>query len=158
MIIRNGNYTVIKDYHLALHEVRTETPDPTSQFILKWELQTECPLEGFSINLHGDITKIIEREKASNAYTVISKAKYNQEEFLAWGYNQERNGVGLISYNKELAEKYDLMPLSDRYIKEVSLKELDIIWEERTKSEFDLPIPNGIEPKKITWKNPNTSS
>lgn len=149
MIIRNGNYTKLDGYDFALFESRHEAPIPFTHFIVKWYLNQVCPLEGFKLNEHGDIIRIFKRNDITNSYLVKTVAKYKGNEFWLWSYNKSRDVVGLITHDIKLAEKYDFFKLSDRYIKEVNPKELGVIWEERTESNFNLPFPENLEKKKI---------
>ena len=149
MIIRNGNYTMLNGYDFALYEARQEAPIPFTHFILMWYSNDTCPLEDFELNEHGDIIRIFKRSDITNSYSVKTIGEYKGDEFLLWGYNERRNVIGLITNDSELAEKHGFLKLSDRYVKEVNPKELDVIWEERGESEFDLPFPEGLEKKKI---------
>lgn len=149
MIIKNGNYTKLEGYDFALFAARHEAPTPFTHFIVKWYLNPPCPLEGFKLNKQGDLIKIFKRDAITNAYSVKTMGKYKGEVFQLWGYNKNRNVIGLITHNIETAKKLNFLNLSDRYIKEVKPEELSVIWEERGKSEFDLPIPDNLERKKI---------
>lgn len=149
MIIRNGNYTRLDGYDCVLSEARQEAPIPFIHFVVKSYLNQTCPLEGFKLNEQGDIIRIFKRSDITNSYSVKTKGKYKDDEFWLLSYNESRNVLGLITLDSELAEKHDFLKLSDRYIKEVNPKELDSIWEERGENVFDLPIPFGIDKKKI---------
>ena len=153
MIIRNGNYTRLDGHDCALYEARQEAPIPFSHFVVKWYLNQPCPLEDFKLNEHGDIIRIFKRSYIKNSYSVKTKGKYKGDEFWLWSYNESRNVIGLITRDSELAKKHNFLNLSDRYIKEINPKELDSIWEERSKSEYDLPLPKGIEKKKMIYQN-----
>lgn len=96
---------------------------------------------------------IVKKSDIKNSYSVKTKGKYKGDEFWLWSYNESRNVIGLITRDSELAKKHNFLNLSDRYIKEINPKELDSIWEERSKSEYDLPLPKGIEKKKMIYQN-----
>lgn len=107
-------------------------------------------LKGFKLdNKTNKFFKDIQISKLDNAFKVETKGRYKEETFLLWGYNKQRNVIGLITYDDKIAQKFNFINLSDRFLKEVTPEELDLIWEERGQSEFDLPMPNNLEKKKI---------
>jgi len=111
-------------------------------------------LEGFKLDDKANIFfRNINVNELNNAFKVETKGRYKDETFSLWGYNKNRNVVGVITNDDKIAQKLDFIELSDFYIKEVSPEELDVIWEERTDSEFNLPMPEGIEKKKIIYQN-----
>lgn len=111
-------------------------------------------LDGFKLDDKANrFFRDIHIDELNNAFKVEAKGRYKDEIFSLWGYNKKRNVIGLITYDDEIARKFDFIKLSDRYIKEVNPEELDIIWEECTESEFDLPMPKEIEKKKIIYQN-----
>jgi hypothetical protein len=156
MIIRNGNYTRLNGYDCALSEAIQEAPIPFTHFVVKWDLNQSCPFEDFELNKHGDVIKIFKRRDITNAYLVMTKGIYNGDKFRLLSYNESRNVIGLITDDSELAVEHNFLKLSDRYIKEVNPKELDSIWEERSKSEYDLPMPAGLLERKIIFTSKRT--
>lgn len=107
-------------------------------------------LDGFKLDDKANrFFRDIHIDELNNAFKVESKGRYKDKVFSLWGYNKKRNVIGLITYDGETARIFDFIKLSDRYLKEVNPKELNLIWEERSKSEFDLPIPENLEQKKI---------
>jgi len=152
VIIRNGNYTELDGYDFALSEARQEAPIPFTHFILKWVLSYPCPVGGFALNEHGDIIRIFKRNEINNAYKVVTKASYQGQEVNVYNFFEKENAIGVTTYS--FVEDSDFIKSVDQYgvdyyIGMVGLSEIESIWEERSKSEYDLPIPDGVERKKI---------
>jgi hypothetical protein len=116
-------------------------------------------LDGFKLNDNtGSYSKDIRIQGLSNAYKVVTKGTYKNSDFILSGYNETRNIIGLTTYDDEIAQEFDFIKLSDGYIKEVNPRDLDQIWEERTKSKHDLPMPPKHPTKKDNHATIPTSS
>ncbi|CAM1358489.1 conserved hypothetical protein [Tenacibaculum sediminilitoris] len=155
MKIRRGTYTIYEGIEMVITEYYghgISNPEIENHRELSYPKELG-KLKGFkSDDNSNSFFKDIRVDKLSNAYKVETKGSYKGDEFLLWGYNEKRDVIGLITYNEEIAKKYDFIKLSDSYIKEVSPSKIEKIWEERTKSEFDLPLPEGILEKKIIYQ------
>ncbi|TDQ29739.1 hypothetical protein DFQ07_0059 [Tenacibaculum caenipelagi] len=155
MKIRKGTYTVYKGIEMVITEYYGHgilNPEIENHREISYSKELG-KLKGFELDNNSDrFFKDIRVDKLNNAYRVDTKGIYKGDEFLLWGYNEKRDVIGLITYNEEIAKKYDFIKLSDSYIKEVSPSEIEKIWEERTKSEFDLPLPEEIKEKKIIYQ------
>ncbi len=165
MIIRNGNYTRYQDFDFSLYTMRHEDPIPFTHFVLKWELADNCPIDGFNINDHGDCIKIVKRDEIQNAFRVTTNASY-----FGWSFSVEANvkldfvslkssspepfeQLGFTCYNvgdekllleeNLYASKY--FAVSGGYSLRKPLIELEKIWEERSETEFELPLPPNLE-------------
>lgn len=146
MIIRNGNYTNYRNKELQLLEARQEMPIPFTHFILKWYDDEICPFSEFTRNEHDSIILILKREEVKNAFSVVTKAIYNKSEVFVWAFNKTSQILTVYTSDQPLAEAFDFIRLSDRYIKECKLSEIEKIWEERKPTEYDLPMPDGLQP------------
>ena len=152
MIIRNGTYTLLKKYNFALFEARQEAPISFTHFIVKWYLNIPCPFEEFVVNEHGDIIKVFKRSEIKNAFKVVTKALFDGVEMNVYNYFTKENSIGLTTYS--FIENSNFIKSTDQYGKDyyigmIEVSEIESIWEERGESEFDLPIPNNLEKKKI---------
>jgi hypothetical protein len=154
MIIRHGTYTRYKGLDFILYEARQEAPIPFTHFILRWRSMSACPYAEFELNEHGSTTKIFERGEIKNAFHISTKVKYLGSTFSSLRYYENEDSIDLNTYDSCVAEKLNFVTLTDSYGKNeysgmVKLSEVDGIWEERTKSEYDLPMPEDLEQKKI---------
>ncbi|EZH75211.1 hypothetical protein ATO12_00095 [Aquimarina atlantica] len=157
MIIRQGEYTNYNGYEIRFHEVRHEAPIPFTHFILLYENEKECPIDEFEKSIHGGFIKIIKKEMLKNAFGIVTKALYRGAVFETYHYFEDIKSVSLKTYDKEIGEKLPFVKLIDSsgiayYSGEVKLSEIEKIWEIRTKSKYDVPMPSDIEEMKITWE------
>ena len=156
MIIRNGNYTRLDGHDCALYEARQDAPIPFTHFIVRWYLNFSCPIEKFILNEHGDTIRIFQRNEIKNAFKVVTKALFHGIEMDAYNFFAKENAIGLTTYsfieNSNFVKSTDQYGI-DYYIGMIDITEISSIWEERSKSEYDLPLPKGIEKKKMIYQN-----
>jgi len=156
MEIRKGIYTVYNGIEMLVEEYYGHgISDPKIENHRRISYKKELGnLDGFKLDYKTNFFfKDIHIDELKNAFTVETKGKYHNEIFSLWGYNKKRNVIGLITNNEKIARKFDFIKLSEGYIKEINPYLLDIIWEERTKSKLNLPIPKEIKKKKIIYQN-----
>jgi hypothetical protein len=113
-------------------------------------------VEGFVLNEHGDTIKIFNRNEINNAFKVVTRAFFDGKEMNVYNYFEKENAIGLTTYsfieNSNFIKSTDQYGV-DYYIGMIELSEIESIWEERSKSEFNLLMPEGIEKKKIIYQN-----
>ncbi|MFK8046068.1 MAG: hypothetical protein AB8B72_11280 [Crocinitomicaceae bacterium] len=118
-------------------------------------------------------SKSIKIDELKNAFYVTTKVLYKGGRFLVESNSQigfvtlktndslvfEKMGLEIYKVNdeKEMSEvelyKKKYFKVFDGFIVRVAIDEIKEFWEERTKSEFDLPMPEGIEKTKIIYQN-----
>lgn len=159
MEIRHGEYTYYDDIEMLMVDYYghgISNPEIENHRKISYNIELG-KLDGFELDYEVKrFFRDIHIDELNNAFKVETKGIYKNEVFSLWGYNKKRNVIGLITHNVELAEKHKFLKLSDRYIKEVHPEELSLIWEERSKSEYDLPMPEEIEKRKVIYRNDNS--
>lgn len=150
MKIRYGNYTVYKGQELALYEARHETPVPFTHFIIKWDPTLGKPLNSFSQLENGDYICVVKREEVVNAFFVQTKALYKNHVFSVYAYFPALEAVDVNTNDHTIGQKLQLQRLVDGngkafYAGEVRVLELEKLWEERSESSFELPLPEKLE-------------
>ncbi|WP_106792141.1 hypothetical protein [Aquimarina sp. Aq78] len=157
MIIRHGEYTNYHGHEIRFHEVRHEAPIPFTHFILIYENEKECPIDEFEKSIHGGFIKIIKKDVLKNAFGIITKALYRGIVFEAYHYFEDIRSISLKTYDKKIGKELPFVKLIDSkgmeyYSGEIKLSEIEKVWEVRTKSKYDVPMPSDIEKEKIIWK------
>ena len=172
MNIRFGTYTIYNDIEMSISEYYGHGLD---QEFEKNHRVISYPkeygqLNGFNFDVASNaFKKDILVKDLNNAYSAITKALYKGMSFFVQSDPKE-GYVGLNSNESSNFEKigYERYQINDEkkvnedqlynskyfkvhngFIIRVNIKELDEIWEERTKSKYNLPMPEGIEIKKI---------
>jgi hypothetical protein len=156
MIVKNGTYTRYKGLDFALSKARQEAPIPFTHFIMVWNSESPCPLNEFELDKHGNTLKIFNRSEVKNAFHISTKIKYLGSTFSSFYYYENEDSIDLNTYDTAVAKELNFVTLTDSYGKSyysgmVKLSEVDGIWEERTKSEYDLPMPQGLAQKKVIY-------
>ncbi len=152
MIIRWGNYTVYKGAELSLKELRKEAPVPDAdiQYCICYRKE-ERPgqLTGFS-NLFSEdeYCKVVALSELGNAFWVSTFGSYNGNIVKVFEYKPDPEQVYVTTEDPQVAIANDFLDMGDHYGKDISLKELEKLWEERTNSEVELPLPSGLEATK----------
>jgi hypothetical protein len=154
MIIRSGTYTDYKGYHLKVYPVRVETSMPNNEkkYILHYEKGEKCPFHDFEKFKHDDgFIKIISDNELTNSYTVQTFGFYRGFKFRVTEFKLDQNIVNIETNEDAAFNKLKLFKVSDQnqknlYIEQIPILDLETIWEERTASPYNLPIPNNIEP------------
>lgn len=108
-------------------------------------------LEGFSFDEQSNkFIKDILINDLSNSFFVITKAKYKGEVFEVEPYYGDEVHLHLATKDLELGKRLNFHELHDGYGKlyylgEISINEVEKLWEERTQSNYNLPMPERIE-------------
>lgn len=135
--MRFGTYTQFKGYDFRLVK-------EIDHFKLIFN-GTECPLPNFIKYTDNFYYMDIPISEIVNGFFVRTRCIYKSYEFDA---NTLIDGkyIGIVTDNKEAFENLNL-EFRDRgvYQTEIKIHELEKLWEERTPSNFNLPMPVGIE-------------
>lgn len=86
----------------------------------------------------------------TNAFFVTAKANYKGEVFEIQPYLGDEIHLHLATKDLELGKKLNFYELHDGngkpyYLGEIKISEIEKIWEERQKSIYDVPMPDGIK-------------
>jgi hypothetical protein len=153
MEIRIGNYTNYEGLEIQFYEDLYEHPLPNElRITLSYPISNSEAKEGFFKNeKSGVYTKKAVLSELSNAFNIQTKAIYMGENFLIHPYFGDSNYLHLRTKNKEIANNLGFVELFDGnsnpyYLGEIKVGEVEKIWEERKHTEYDLPMPDGLEP------------
>lgn len=152
MTIRIGTYTLYENIEMSVNEYYGHGLDQElekNHRILSYSKKYRH-LNGFTLDeASKSYKKDILIKDLKNAFYVITKALYNGDELLVWALNQEKHTLTVYTKNETLAKKNNFIQLSDRYVQEIRISEVEKIWEERQKSVYNVPIPENIELIKV---------
>lgn len=148
MNIRFGTYTVYRNIEMSITEYYGHGLDQEieqNHRIISYPEELGM-IDGFSFD---SISKNFKRDilidDLENAFYIITKAIYRGQEFNVWVYHEDRKKLTIYTFNEDLGQKFQFIKLSDRSIKEVGINEIEKIWEERSPSSYNLPMPDGLE-------------
>ena len=104
-----------------------------------------CPLLNFIKYTDNVFYLDVSKEEIDNAFSIRTYGIYKGYKFDVNKLNGE-NIIGIVTDDKNAFEDLKL-EFRDRgvYQKEIKINELDKLWEERTQSTHDLPLPKGLE-------------
>ena len=148
MKIRYGNYSIYKKIEMQMIEDHYEYPriDGQKLFTLNYSSDENDQLEGFfKHNLSGDYFMGFLSSEIQNAFCVVTKAIYKGHEFKVWAFNSMTRNFTIYEEDCDIGEKYNFIKLSDRYILDINLNDIEKLWEERMPTEYDMPMPKGLE-------------
>ncbi len=159
MKIRTGVYTILEGIEMLIQPYYGHGySDPEIDEHRKISYSEEFgSLAGFTLEKNTSIfsrdIKIIDLD---NAFKVETKALYQGFEMNVYNYFENEQAIGLTTH--EIIDDPNFMKSMDQFgvdyfIGMIKLSEIDKIWEARTESEFDLPIPEGLELEKIILKD-----
>jgi hypothetical protein len=166
MKIRFGTYTLMDGIEMKIFGNRYEVPVPENEKTYGVSYPAELGRkDGFKLNellypYSDEYIREINIQEITNAFLVITKAKYKGEVFEVEPYFGDDIHLHLATKDLELGKKLGFYELHDSYGKpyylgEVAILEVEEIWEERSPSSFNLPLPVGLELIKII-KSPHS--
>ena len=140
-MIRFGTYTKYRGYDLRLAEIN-------GLYRVIYD-GSSCPFKDFVEYATNVFYLDLSKEQVSNAFSVRTYGIYKGYQFDICQLN-ENDSIGVVTDDKRAYERLNL-DFRDRgvYQKEVKINELEKLWEEFTPSKLNLPMPEGIEKKKI---------
>ena len=157
MIIRFGTYTFYENIEISVDEYYGHGLDQElekNHRVLSYS-KDYGQLSGFILDENSNkYKKDILIEDLKNAFIVITKAKYKGENFEVEPYCGDEIHLHLATKDLELGKRLNFFELHDGfgkpyYLGEIKISEVEEIWEERTKSNYNLPIPENIEVRKL---------
>ncbi|WP_026302552.1 hypothetical protein [Psychroflexus tropicus] len=151
MNIRNGTYTLLNGVEMEIngfygHGISNPDIEKIKQISYSKKFK---PLKGFRLDdKEESFVKDIRISEINNAYKVTTKASFQGEEMNVYNFFEKENALGLTTHT--FIQDSNFIKSIDQYgvdycIGMIGLPEIESIWEERSKSEYDLPMPVGIE-------------
>ncbi len=153
MKIRSGTYTEYRGLTLKVNPSRYETPieDKNKQYILHYDGDDKCPIEGFkkSEHEHG-MVKIIPNIELTNSYFVQTYGTLANFKFQLTQFQPNPKIVNIETNDEQAYKALKLTKVFDQnglplYIDQIPISKFENIWEER-KPAYHLQMPAGLEP------------
>jgi hypothetical protein len=151
MKIRNGNYTIYNENDLKIFESRSETliSDEEKIYSICYESNYDLKNEGFekypSENM---FCKGVYLKELANAYQVKTMGLFNGFIFQIFNVTYTIDNIVRIGTNKRNEFNSATNTVEENknwYIYDIKISELEKLWEERTPTEYNLPMPEGLE-------------
>ncbi len=150
MNLKTGTYTVYRTYHLLINEERTEAPIPEQEkkIMISSNFNGECPFEDFKKHSYENIfCKSVFLNDLQNAYFVKTFGIYKNQKVEVF---ELQNGIeGMLSITTRDEKIGNALKMSEVnvswFMKDLNIAELDKLWEERSKSQYNLPMPEGLK-------------
>lgn len=153
MKIRFGTYTLFENIEMSVNEYYGHGLDQEleqNHRILSYAEELG-QLHGFILDkVSSAYKKDVLIDDLKNAFFVITKAQYKGEIFEVEPYYGDETHVHLATKDLELGRRLNFYELHDGYGKpyylgEIKISDVEKIWEEREKTNFDVPMPENIE-------------
>ncbi len=152
MKIRFGTYTLYENIEMSITEYYGHGLDrelEQNHRIISYPNEYGM-INGFRFDESNKLfIKDILVKELKNAFFITTKGIYQQHEFNVWAYKTDTKSFILSTTESEVGEAHQFVKLSDRYIKDVPITEIDKIWEEIKPSLYDLPMPEGLRLRKV---------
>jgi hypothetical protein len=178
MIIRYGEYTLYNGIEMAIVEYYghglSQDIDENHR-IISYPLELGY-LDGFKLDIDNKVyRKDVLLNEINNAYSIVTKAIFNGYTFIVDSGYKENNVIlrldsdsdfkklGYIEYfvgdEKKMNEielyKTRFFKVHNGFIITTEIDQISKLWEERSKSKLDLPMPKEIELIKEIKKSKN---
>lgn len=155
MKIKNGIYTQYRGYELIVHKSRYEDelpiPEEEKPLLVYYNNLKPCPFDDFIESKHNNgYYKKVFRNELSNAYQIFTFCIYQGFQFRVIEFEPDTTIVNIETYDEEANDKLSLYKFTDWqnrpiYSNQVKISQLEKLWEERSPSEYNLPMPEGLE-------------
>jgi hypothetical protein len=149
MKIRNGDFTIINEFELALYEQRYESFIPEDQvpFYVCYSEENNYNLPGYYKHPFAPMyCKDVLFSNLTNAFRVRTHGEYLGILVNVFEYSPAPGWVTIQTENKEFACRNGFVDNGNNlFTKETELKELTKLWEVRSETSYNLPLPAGIE-------------
>ncbi len=168
MNLNTGTYTVYRTYHLLINEERTEVPisEHEKKFMISSNFNGECPFEDFKKLAYENVfCKSVFLNDLKNAYSVKTFGTYKNQKVQV--FELQIGIVGMISIATRDAKVGASLKMIEVNVSwfmiDLHISELDKLWEERSFSEYNLSMPEGmneyeeikIPPFSVAYQNIN---
>jgi hypothetical protein len=149
MKIRNGDFTVINELELALYEQRYENfiPEDQMPFCICHSEENNYNLQGYYKHPFAPMyCRDVLFSNMTNAFRVRTHGEYLGMLVNVFEYSPASNLVTIQTENKEIAGRNGFVDDGNNlFTKETELKELTKLWEVRSETLYNLPMPAGIK-------------
>lgn len=151
MIVRTGSYTIYNGIEMQLFEIRSEVPvaEYEKQYSICYSADLNLNADGFEKHPFEEMyCKLISRSELHNGFFVQTNALYKAFAVKVFEYRPDRSRVYITTDDKTAIFQHSFFDMGDHCGKDVGIQELEKLWEERTPSQFNLPLPAGLELRK----------
>jgi hypothetical protein len=148
MVIRMGNYTLYNGLELQLFEGRSEVPvqEGEQQYYICYRADLNLGIIGFEKHPFEDLfCKSTARKELNNAFFVQTYGLYKGVEVKVFAYKPAPQKAYIATEDKTAFAECLFVDMGSHLGKDIDIKELERIWEKRTPSQFNLPLPAGLE-------------
>ena len=160
MKIRYGAYVLYKGYEMDLWDNdRDGLPVEERMFGLSYDADSNPKLEGFwkdqydwGGHIENKYRKGVYLKDLDNAFSIQTKALFKGYVFDVYTYYLKEKSIDLNTKDKAIAKELNFETDRAGMIK---LSKIEKLWEERTPSEYDLPMPKGLEKIKVIFDRTN---
>ncbi|MFO0321357.1 MAG: hypothetical protein ACK504_02905 [Bacteroidota bacterium] len=147
---RAGNYTIYDGYILSIIEDRYELPIKKEEktYTICYLSIHNYNLEKFKKHCNEDkFCKNISRNEIKNAFYSQTFGLYENVRVKVFEYKNNRERLYTIATSDSLdGEKLNMIEVNvSWYVKTIKLSDLTKLWEERSSSQYDLPMPDGLK-------------
>lgn len=139
--LRTGNYTIYQGHILSLTELRNEVPISEDEKIFNvcYPFRLNLLLKGFT-KQNNRYFKSLLKNQLDNAFYAQTYGLYKGISVKVFESKLNISNVEITTKEKR-ANNLSFFDMTDYFIKEVKVLELDKIWEERSNSTYNLPMP-----------------
>lgn len=148
MNIRVGNYTLYEGHLCKLIENRNEVPvlEEEVGYNVCYMANEELSLKGFDRHpfekMYCRAFKCVE---ISNALFINTYGMYRGVKVKVYEYKKDPTLIHITINDIANLSLNGFEDMGSYFIKEIQLIELDKLWEERTSSQFNFPMPTTID-------------
>jgi hypothetical protein len=155
MKIKSGTYTNYKGYELKVHKSRYEEelpiPEEEKPLLIYYSETQTCPFDEFiKSKRDNSFYKVVHKKDLSNAFQIFTYCIYKGFKFKVTEFEPDSTIVNIETYDINANNELKLYSFTDwenrpLYSDQVRISELEKLWEERKPTEFNLPMPEGLE-------------
>jgi len=148
MRIRTGNHTIYNGIICQLFAVRHESPIPKKEILYQvcYNSIDRFNFVGFDKHSFEELhCRTFLLSELDNAFYIKTFGIYGGIKVKIFEFRPNNKLVHIISVEKVAQIKFNFLDMGNYYLKEIQIEELEKIWEERSQSEYDLPLPEGLK-------------
>lgn len=147
MKIRSGNYTIYKGHECRLFEQRYEVPiaDYERQYQVCYDSDSTPRFSDFEKHPFEEMfCKSFFLKELDNAFFVKTCGIYKGISVNVFEFRPNPELLHISLNDGDKAREHSFIQIGNYYLKEINVNELEKIWEERSITEYNLPMPNGL--------------
>ena len=154
MVIRNGLFAKYDNFELELAESRSEVPIPDEEktFSLWYHNLKDCPFKDFKKCEFGNgFYKTVLIDQIEKPFLVLTYGKYKKLKIEV--FKGKEHKIQIASRSELIAGELDMIKCrEDWYTKDVEIRDIDLIWEEKFEIKKSKTIYGDILQLKDLWK------